>query len=336
MNAAPVLSTNLAVFLTLFAAFLWGTWFISVKHLGDYPMDAFYITLFATALVFVWAIGLIVDGPGLISNMTDLIQIAPVKMWVTFACGVLYVLGMRLTLHVFATIGFSLSQPILSSVNVLIGTLASALLGGIPAGFVPGLMLMACLLLLAAIITSFFAGRLRSAAQEKDQLRSALLFTMGDMWRALGLLTLASLLMPAYTMGLSFGLKSITQPVGLAVLPFMALLSAGAFSGALLGSGIILTKRRQWHTLLKTPLSILKFGVVSGIFHFGGNIIHTFATASLSSVISWPLGVTYTLWTLLWGMLYGEFRGAPRRSFALLALAVLLYLAGAYLVSIQA
>lgn len=336
MNATPELSTSLAIFLTLFAAFLWGTWFISVKYLGDYPMDAYYITLFASALFFVWGVGLIVDGAALFKNMLDLLHAAPMKLWATFACGILYVLGMRLTLHVFAAIGFTLSQPILSSVNVLIGTLASALVGGIPTGFVPELMLVACLLLLAAIITSFFAGRMRTQAQERNQLRSSLRFNMGDMWRSLALLTLASILMPAYTMGLSYGLKSITQPVGLAVLPFMAVLSAGAFTGAMLGSGIIITQRKQWHTILKAPLNILKFGVFSGIFHFGGNIIHTFSTASLSSVISWPLGVTYTLWTLLWGIVYGEFRGAPRRSFILLAIAVLLYLAGAFLISIQA
>jgi glucose uptake protein GlcU len=260
----------------------------------------------------------------------------PEKIWVTFVCGVFYVLGMRLTLHVFATIGFTLSQPILSSVNVLVGTLLSAILGGVPNGLVPGIMLIACLLLLAAILTAFYAGRLRTQAQERDELQSALRFNMVDLWRSLGLLTLASILMPAYTLGLSYGLKSITQPVGLAVLPFMALLSAGAFSGAMLGSGLILTRRGLWRQVLKAPLAIHKFGIFSGLLHYGGNIIHTFATASLSSVISWPLGVTYTLWTLLWGILYGEFRGASSRTFLLLGLAVLLYLVGAYLVSIQA
>lgn len=84
---------------------------------------------------------------------------------------------------------------------------------------------------------------------------------------------------------------------------------------------------------IQTPARIHALGIFSGLFHYGGNIIHAFATAFLSSVISWPLGLTGGLWTQMWGLAYGEFRGATRRAYVALGLSILLYLTGAALVA---
>ena len=96
---------------------------------------------------------------------------------------------------------------------------------------------------------------------------------------------------------------------------------------------MILTITQKWSAALAAPPSIHKFGLISGVCHFGGNIIHTFATASLSAVVSWPLGITSGLWTQGWGLVYGEFRGSPRRSYVALFLAIALYLIGTYLIA---
>ena len=108
---------------------------------------------------------------------------------------------------------------------------------------------------------------------------------------------------------------------------------SGAFTGAMLGSGLLLTINKQWGIVFHAPLSIHKFGIISGLFHYGGNIIHTFATASLSSVVSWPLGITGGLWTQLWGLAYGELRGAPRSAYVALFIGIVLYLCGAYVIA---
>ena len=86
------------------------------------------------------------------------------------------------------------------------------------------------------------------------------------------------------------------------------------FLGALLTSGLLLTVRRQWNYVFRASLRIHAFGIISGLFHYGGNIIHTIGTTALSPVISWPLGVTMGLWTQFWGLVYGEFKGASRRA----------------------
>jgi hypothetical protein len=140
-------------------------------------------------------------------------------------------------------------------------------------------------------------------------------------------------LLQAYTYAISYGLKSVSQPHGMAVMPFMATLVSGAFLGALLSSGLALTIQHQWSAAIHAPFSVHKFGILSGLAHYGGNIIHTFATVVLSSVVSWPLGVTMGLWTQFWGLVYGEFKGSPRKVYLALFSGIGLYLAGAYILA---
>lgn len=336
MNFSPDLTTTQAIFMSLFAAFLWGTWFISLKYLKDYPLDGFYLTLFTTSLLLVWGVGFTLDGKALLGNLQSVTLSDPSRIWLTLLCGILYVVGMRISLYVYSVIGLSLSQPIQSSVNVLIGTAVAALVGGIPKGLTVTRMELSLFFLTAAIIASMVAGRWRAQAQTgKNQPKGSLSFTSNDLWKSLGLLFFASLFVPAYTFGLSYGLRSTTHPEGLAVMPFMAMLVTGAFIGSLLTSGTMLTLNKQWKIVLHTPFSIAKFGIISGLFHYGGNIIHTFATAFLSAAVSWPLGVTAGLWTQLWGIAYGEFRSAPKKAYVALFSGIILYLLGGYFIAFR-
>jgi hypothetical protein len=336
MNFNPELTTGPAVLMSLMAAFMWGTWFISLKYLKDYPLDGFYLTLFTTSIVFVWGVGFIIDGKALIGNISDVLAADPSRVWLTLLFGSLYVVGMRISLYVFSVIGLSISQPIQSSVNIVIGTAVAAYVGGVPEGLTTTRIILSLVLLSGAVLSSMLAGRWRAQSQstEVERPKGTLAYTPKELLRAFGLLLFSALFIPAYTLGLSYGLRSSTHIEGLAVMPFMALLATGAFIGSFLTSGFMLTKKKQWGIVLHTPLSIAKFGIVSGIFHYGGNIIHTFATAYLSSAVSWPLGVTSGLWTQLWGLVYGEFRQAPKKAYAALIVGILLYLLGAYFIAI--
>jgi len=62
-------------------------------------------------------------------------------------------------------------------------------------------------------------------------------------------------------------------------------------------------------------------------------VLHAFATRQLSSVLSWPLGMTSGLWTQVWGLAYGEYKGAPLKAYWFLVASVLAYLAGAFILS---
>lgn len=332
MNFSPELTTSAAILMSLFAAAMWGSWFISLKYLHDYPIDGYYMTLFMTSVIFVWVVGFLLDGGALIGNMREVWAIDPSRIWVSFVCGFLYVLGMRISLYVFATIGLSLAQPIQSSINILAGTTVSAVVGGMPATMTVNRLAIGTSFLVAAVLVSMLAGNFK--ARSKDAIeRSTIKYSQKELWRSLGLVIFSSAFTPAYTLGLSYGLHSITQSQGLAVMPYMALLSSGAFIGALVVVGIPLTIKKQWPIVLKAPFSIHKFGILSGLAHYGGNIIHTFATTSLSSAVSWPLGVTSGLWTQMWGLVYGEFRGSPKKVYVALAAGIVLYLVGAYIIA---
>lgn len=333
MNFDPQLSTPVAMAMALLAAFMWGSWFVSLKYLGDYPLDGFYITLFTTSFVLVWTVALLLDRGALFGNLQAVWASTPDRIVATLVCGVLYVIGMRLSLWVMKTIGLSLSQPIQSSINILVGTAVAGFVGGVPATLSIPRLALACVCLVAAVLISMQAGRYRVEAQQSNELHSDLRFTGAELWRALGILLFASLFTPAYTFGLSYGLHSVTQPNGMAVMPFMAMLVTGAYIGAWLTSGFLLTRRRQWGLVFSAPWSIHRWGVLSGCAHYGGNIIHTYATANLSSVVTWPLGVTSGLWTQFWGLYYGEFRGSPRRAYVALFVGVALYLLGVYFVA---
>ncbi len=333
MNFDPNISTPLAIGFGLLAAAMWGSWFIALKYLGDYPLEAFFITLFATSLVIVWGAGLIIDRGALFQNITEIWRADPSRITVTFICGMLYVVGILFTLRVYRVLGLAIAQPITSAINVVGGTILAAVIGGIPENLTPVRITLSVLFLLAAVLLSMRAGRIRNAAQAAENLETGLSRDPQEIKRAVALLVIASLLVPAYTTGLSYGLQSITQPNGLAVLPFMAVLVSGAFTGAMLICGIPLTLRKQWRVFALNGFSIHRLGIFSGFAHYGGNIIHTFATRNLSSVVSWPLGFTSGLWTQMWGLAFGEFKRAPTKAYVYLGGGVLCYLIGAMIIA---
>jgi hypothetical protein len=333
MNFSPELTTTTAIALVLFASFMWNTWAISLKYLGDYPLDGFTLTLFTTSFLLVWGVGFLLDGPALIGNLREVFAVDPSRIVVTILCGMGYIVGMRLSLHVMKIIGLSLTQPIAASINIFIGTAAAAIIGGIPPGFSIPKVVIACLCLFSAVGLSVLTGSLRSGAQTKGLVTSKLIYSMKDVWTSVGIVVVSSLFIQAYTIAISYGLRSVTQESGLAVMPFMAMLVTGAFVGIALISGGLLTARRQWGLATRAPFSIYKWGILSGLFHYGGNIIHTYGTAFLSSAISWPLGISGGFWALFWGLAYGEFKGSPVRVYLMLALAIIFYLLGAVLIS---
>lgn len=333
MNFDPNIPNLLAVGMGLLAAFMWGSWFITLKYLDDYPLEAFFITVFVTSMVIVWGLGWIFEGSALVDNIRHVWFINPSKVYITFICGILYVGGIQFTLYVLKIMGLAISQPIQSSINVIAGTAISAVIGGIPENLTPSRIVVAVGFLLAAVFLPLAAGRIRNKAQKIGNVDTGLSQDPKEMLKAVMFLVLAALLVPAYTTGLSYGLKSITQPVGLAPFPFMAVLCTGAFLGAMLIGGITLTLRKQWVVFKHVGFKIHRLGMIAGFAHYGGNIIHTFATRNLSSVVSWPLGITMGLWTQMWGLVYGEFEGSPKKAYVLLAAGVLSYIIGAMIIA---
>jgi len=259
MNYDPQLTTSIAVIMAIFATFMWGSWFVSLKYIKEFPLDGFYITLFITSFILVWLVGFTVDGTALISNIRDVYEVDPSRVWVSLACGISYVFGMRISLLVMQTIGLSLTQPISSSINIGIGIAVSTIIGGVPENYSFPHLITAVVFFIGAVFLAMMAARYRVNPKETSGKFAVVNFTMNDMWKAIGLILLASLISPAYTFGLSYGLKSVTQSNGLSVLPYMSLLVTGALIGSLIISGGTLTVRKQWMIVFKAPFSIHKW-----------------------------------------------------------------------------
>ncbi len=333
VNFDPNIPNLIALSMGLLAASMWGSWFITLKHMGDYPLEAFYLTLFLTSMGVVWGIGFLLDGNQLVVNIKDIWAQDPSRIYVTFICGIIYVVGIQLTLYVMQILGLTITQPVQASVNVIAGTAISGLIGGVPPELTTGRIITAVVFLLLAVIVSMLAGRIRNVSQMSANIITGLSRDPHDITRAVILLVISSAFIPAYTLGLSYGLRSITQPAGLAPMPFMAVLCTGAFTGALLFCGSALSIRKQWGVFRNFGFNIHRLGMIAGFAHYGGNIIHTFATRNLSSVVSWPLGITAGLWTQMWGLVYGEFKGSPKKAYVLLGLGVIFYMIGASIIS---
>ena len=333
MNFDPIIPSSSAIIMGLFAASMWGTWFISLKYLHNYPMEAFYITLFTSSIVLVWSIGFFLDGPALLGNLQEIWKIDPSRIFLTLICGFLYVAGMQFSLRVIRIIGLSLSQPLQASISLIAGTFLSGLIGGVPESMTVLRIVLSGVFLMVAIILTMKAGSLRNIAQIEQNVDTGLSRDSKDIRKAIVMLIVGAAFVPAYSTALSYGLKSITQPNGMAVMPFMVTLCTGAFIGAIVICGTILTKKKQWHVFWTNGFNVHIFGILSGFAHYGGNIIHTFATRNLSSVVSWPLGITAGLWTQMWGLVFGEFKGSPKITYVYLFSGILSYLIGAFIIS---
>lgn len=333
MNFNPHISDPLAVSLALLAPVLWTFWLVFLKSLGDYPLDAFYLTFYIAAMLFMWGLGFILDGRALIGNMQEIWAQDSFRVVGTLLCGLFFVVGMQLCLQVMQVIGLSLSQPIQSSINVVGGTLISALIGGIPQGMTVKRIVFSTLFFLLAILLTMKAGRLRNQAQDEKEVNTGLSRDPAEIRRALLLLAAGSALVPAYSTGLSYGLRSSTQPNGMEVMPFMVLMCTGSFIGVMLTCGVNLTRKKRWHIFREFRPKVLCLGILSGCGHYIGNIIHAIATGELSTVVSWPLGLTAGLWSQIWGLKNGEFKGAPISAFFFLGLGILCYLAGTFIIA---
>ena len=319
-----------AILIALTAAFMWGTWFISLKHLKSYPIEAFYMVMFAFSLVFVWGVSLLLDGKAVLQNISAIAAQAPAKIAVTLAGGMLYAAGIWVSLKIMDKVGLALSQPLLQSITLVAGVTITTFVGGRPETLTNAKIILTVVFLLGAAVLVYLADKSRSqGAETGDGSRPS-----AGLKTVLGLTVVSAVLNVSYDAAMAYSLETITQPVGLSALSFMCLLCTGAFFGVLFTCGAVLTRRRQWHMIFKAPFSIHKWSLFSGFCHYGGNIIHSFATRGLSAAVSYPLGLTYGLWTQLWGLFYGEFKGAPARAYVYQFLSFACYVAGACCISL--
>ena len=316
----------------LFNAFLWGSWAVFIKKLDDYPLDAFFLVLYVSSFLFVWTIALVVLGKALFIEIGQVWQDRPAIVYATLLAGAVFVIGVRITLTVFSSIGLAVTAPIQTFMNLVLGTSLAASLGGMPAAISLLDLAVVCLFFFCASMTTVWASIVRdNARSESAAFRSengGSVSSKSSLARNILLAGLSSAIITAYPLGLSYSLRTPSRDYGLTPLPYMALLVTGSLISALLLSGSLLTLRRQWTKSFQAKWTVQRYGIMAAGAHYGGNIINAFATSTLTAAVSWPLGATAQLWTYAWGLASGEFKDAPRKSYLLIGTGALLFVAG--------
>ncbi len=326
------MTQEVAILGGLFNAFLWGSWAAVLKKLDNYPLDAFFLGLYIFSFALVWMIALVLLGEELFKEMAQAWRERPALMIVALIAGGTFVIGVRITLTVFTSVGLSVTAPIQTFMSLIVGTSLAAFVGGRPAALSPFDLMTACLLLFAAAMATVWARIVRDRslfAPAASQLRDVAGATSRRMIaKNIILVAPASAIITAYPLGLAYSLRAPGRDYGLTPLAFMTVLATGSLIGALLTSGAVLTIRRQWPTFLRAGWNKHRYSLIAASAHYGGNIINAFATGALTAAVSWPIGTTSYLWTYIWGLIIGEFKGAPRKSYLLIATGALLYVAG--------
>ena len=326
------MTQEIAILGGLFNAFLWGSWAVVLKKLGNYPLDAFFLGLYIGSFVFVWIVALGAQGDALIDEVAQVWREKPTIIIAALIAGGTFVIGVRITLTVLTSVGLSVTAPVQTFMSLILGTSLAALVGGTPAALSPIDLMLACLLLFAAAMATVWARIIRdrslfeTAATQLRDVASAASRRM--IVKNIILVAPASAIITAYPLGLAYSLRTPGNDDGLTPLACMIVFVTGSLIGALLTSGAVLTRRRQWSQFFRADWRMHRYSLIAAGAHYGGNIINAFATGVLTAAVSWPISTTSYLWTYVWGLITGEFKGAPRRSFLMLAAGAALYLAG--------
>ena len=328
------LSSGVALAIIIFVTMLWGSWFQVVKHTGDYPIYAFLSWLYAFSIVIVWGSILLlqhtmVPGGVLAEIMADL-----PRAGIVFFCGAMYAIGMQLQLTVVGRIGLILSTSISATCTILMGTLISAIFGGLPANISFPMILLAAVLLILATIVCQFSGVLRDRDAGKSGAQAKVAISRQDLTL---LLVSCLVLAPFYSIATAVGLRSALRPEGFSSLTSMGVLVLGAFTGTSIFTAVRLTREHKWHAFLHPGRGmrvILPMALIAAFCHFGGNVLHAVAAPVVSVVVATPLGYSYSMWSYVWGLLYGEFKGATVRTYAVLAAGIALFVAGVVVLSV--
>jgi hypothetical protein len=323
-------SYGLSLTLVLLASFLWNTWPIALKVLDpDYPLDAFMLDVYLFSCALMWGVGFAMGGSALTGQLARFWRASPGLFVSILAVGALFSGGVRIGMGIIVSIGLMLTVAVRASIVILVGTVVSMLVGGLPEGASPGLILAAAALLVLAVLIGVWAGqeRERSGAQLAVQLDRV-------NWGVVGRAFAGALLIVAYAYGLSAGIRSTSHPEGLDAVAYMVLLSTGSLLGALVWGGGRLTWTRQWGVWFRTPARYRGLAAACAVAHYGGNLIHALGVPALSTAIAWPLGTAGNLWAYLWGLVFGEFKGAPRKAWALMGLTVALFIGGGVLLAL--
>lgn len=313
-----IMSPATALCMVLFTTFLWGSWSQFVKKLGDWPLSAFMLWLYFSGFTVVSIAMIFLKRYYFPEGAMAYVQQLPAKCLLVLVCGATFSVGTQLSMAVVKKAGIIFQTSINAMLTIPIGCAISSILGGIPENIPVWQVVLGVILLVMATLLCQRASQLRD-------IDTGIPLNLGSADKkkyVLLLVVCAVFFSPTYTIALSVG----TQPENGMRLPtplLVWILSLGSLVGTAVLSSIRLSVHHQWSEVFAAK-NKKKIGLacLAGLFHYGGNLIHTIASPIISVAIAWPLGYLATIWQYFWGLVQGEFRGARKRTMAVLFLGI--------------
>lgn len=323
-------SVPAATVLTLLSAAMWGSWMQVVKHRKAYPIIGIVFLLYSFSLVLVWGVTLALAPTLLPDGILSATKENPAVVTEILLGGAMMSMGLFISLQVMGKVGLLLSTAISGAVGNILGILTSLMKEGLPdSPYALPLVLACTVIFIAAAFTCNYAAVLR----DKDRGGSSAQSNSGGLItpKIVFLMLLSALLTNGWSIGTASGTASGFPPI-----LTCAYMATGSFLSVFLVCGAIFTRNKQWKQVLcigssKKPILM---GAISAFCHYGGNLISIYAMPVLSATLSFLFGRTSNVWTYLWGLFYGEFKGSKRRTMAVLFSGILLYIAGTLLLAV--
>lgn len=317
------------IIMVLIAAFLWGSWLQATKYTKDFPLPTFMIWLYGSSFVIVLLFVSIANK----FNLSPVIKNIYTSPWLALfvmVCGGLMAIGMQIQMDVIGRVGLVLSNSVSATCGVLLGTLVTGLVGGLPESIsIVSLMGIAIILICATLICQY-SGKIRDKKLMRESKKP--LGTQDS--KAALLLVFSSILVAFYPLGMSLGVKTNYSKSGFTSFGCILLLATGSFVGTLIYSCIILIRRKQMQSIFsKKYRKAIAISCLCGACHYGGNLIHVLAAPVMSVAVSWMIGRSGSLWTYLWGVYHKEYKGAGKKAYIVLLFGIALYGVGILLLS---
>lgn len=323
------LTIGTAIFLTLTATFLFAFWYQALKHLGDYPLAGFVMWLYISSFITILTANKVLGAHDMPSGIAA--ELAGKELAAVGVClgGAAMTYGLIVSLIHMKEFGMIANQAISGTAGAILGLILTFVVGGLSKDVSLFLVILSAAVLIGASAVLQYSSVIKEG-MVKEQKEEVTAEKMASLKKQNRMLIFSNVLMMGYSIAYMLGTRSELHPNGFPALLCVLLLSVGSLFAALSYAAVSLTRTHQWRKALLPPNKLpILMALGAGMCHYGGNLMQIYALPLLSAPVSNLLLKTSSLWTYLWGVLYGEYRGAILKSKLYLAAGI-----GAYAVGI--
>lgn len=312
-----------SLLMVLTASLMWGSWFQFLRRIKDYPVPAFMLWLYSVSFLIVWGAVLCLKDIFVPEGVLNAIKSAPGLCLFVLVCGMLFSVSTQIQMMVVNKAGLVFATSVSAMFNIPYSFLITSYFGGIPDTVSLPLLLLGVALIFAA---GLFCQR-STLMRDADTTNRKVKMDRSRIKYMAMILVCVFVLGPSYTLAMSIGTRTELKPNGLPTILLVGVLSIGSLIGTWIFSGIRLTLSRQWgEAFAWKNHRYIGYACISGLCHYGGNLLHTIGIPALSMSIAWPLGNLSSFWQYLWGVAQGEYRNTKRKTKAVFGCGLVCYI----------